>query len=391
MNQFSFALLFFGILFFSYSQKNNKKLEPEIQSKHYQLTVVDSIQIPYLGRPILQDISPYTQKILFIESGEYDEEIFTANFQGEIIHSFIANGNTIVGHLRRIAPLHLVKDGSLILSFGNPQVKKISLDGSEVETIFTGVPPYYSSFPSPTNEIIIRDNKIFYNNRSDDGNYNRYQKEYLKNLKLIGYLDLEKSEITNFLSFPEESIFQNGLIFPHSTWVSHFIFSQNKLIVAFEGESALFVFDGEAPFSFEQKIALNLGDFKSYKGHPEGEEGMDLMEALTNLGKIESIKKTDEYILIGYKRGFNNQQIRKLETATSPQERWKMIQEFEKENPSRIQLLDENLQFLDDFPKPQFLNISSLMVREGYLWGSKSDPDSEEDHFTIYKLEVQEK
>ncbi|WP_339755660.1 hypothetical protein [Algoriphagus aquimarinus] len=352
---------------------------------------IDSIQIPFLGNPNLQDISPSNEKILFIESGPNDEEIFITNFNGEILNSFVTNGNTIVGHLRRIAPLHFDEDGNSFLSFGSPQIKRVSLDGKTVEIILTGIPPYYSSSPSPTNEIIVRDNKIFYNSRSEDENYNRYQKEYLKNLKLIGYLDLDKKETTTFLPFPEESIYQNGLIFPHSSWVSHFIFPQNQLLVAFEGEPALYVFDGKEPFSFRQKIDLNLGDFRAYKGHSEGEEGIDFMEAMITLGNIQSIKKLGEYVLIGYKRGFTNDQLRIWETASTPIERRELITKFEKENPKRFLLLNEDLEFLDDFPNPQFLNISSLMAREGYLWGSKYNPNIEEDCFTIYKLEIQEK
>lgn len=390
MKQSLLPFLILGLLCFSCSKKD-KESEKEPSAKHYEIVFSDSIKIPYLGKPILQDISPSDQKVLFIERREYDQEIFTASFQGEIIHSFVTHGNTIAGHLGGIAPLHFEDDGNSFLSFGTPQVKKVSIDGSEVETIFTGIPPYYSAFPVPANELVKRNNKIFFNNRSDEGTYNRYQKEYLPNLKLIGYLDLDKSETTNFLSFPEESIYQNGLIFPHSTWASLFIFLQNELIVAFEGEPALFVFDGEEPFAFKQKIELKLSDFKSYKGNPEGEKGIDIMEARTSLGRIESIKTINEFIVIGYKQGFTDNQIRNLETATSPLEKGKMIREFENENSSRIQLLDEKFQVLDDFLKPKYLNISSLMVRDGHLWGSKFDPETEEDFFTIYKLEIKEK
>lgn len=390
MKKLLLLFLISGILLFSCSDKQNVQ-NIEVSAKQYEIIFTDSIKIPYLGNPILQDVSPSNQKILFTEIGEFDVEIFTANFDGEIIHSFIANGNTIVGNLKQIAPLRFEDDGNSFLSFGVPHVKIVSLDGTEVETIFTGIPSYYSAHPSPSNEIVKRNNKIFYSNRTDDGTYNRYQKEYLPNLKLIGYLDLDSSKTTNFLSFPEESIYQNGLIFPHSNWVSHFIFSENELIVVFEGEPAIFVFDGEEPFSFKQKIELNLPDFKAYKGHPEGEEGIDILDAFSTLGKIESIKKVGEYVVIGYKQGFTNQQIRNLGNVISPQEKGKMIREYEKENSSRIQLLDEKFQVLDDFPKPKHLNISSLMVRDGHLWGSKFDPETEEDFFTIYKLEIQEK
>lgn len=391
MKRILFSAFLSIVILSACSQKSEKNSEKETQLKDFNLVQVDSIKIPYLGNPILQDISPLNQKILFIEIGEYDEQIFTANFEGEILHSFSTNGNTIVGNLRRIAPLHFEENGNSFLSIGSPQIKRVSLDGMEMENVFTGIPSYYSTFPSPTNEVIIRGNKIFFNNRSEISEYNRYQKGYLNSLKLLGNLDLKKNEITYFLPFPESSKYQNGLIYPHSNWVSRFIFSKNELIVAFEGEPALFVFDDKAPYSFIKKVDLNLDKFNAYKGHEEGEEGIDFIEAMTTLGKIESIKKVGEYVLVGYDPGFNNEQIRNWKNTTSPEEKRELINKFKKETPSKILVLNENLELLGDFSFPDNILISSLMERDGYLWGSKFNPDIEEDFFTIYKLSLTSK
>jgi hypothetical protein len=391
MKRIFFSAFLSIVILSACSQKIEKNSDNETQFKDFNLVRIDSIKIPYLGNPILQDISPLNHKILFIESGPTDEEIFITDFNGKILNSFVTNGNTIVGHLRRIAPLYFEEDGNSFLSFGQPHVKRVSIDGTNVEIIFTGIPLYYSGFPSPTNEIIFKGNKIFFNNRSEISEYNRYQKEYLKSLKLLGNFDLEKNEITYFLPFPESSKYHNGLIYPHSNWVSRFIFSKNELIVAFEGEPALFVFEDKEPFSFIKKIDLKLDNFNAYKGHPEGEKGIDFMDAMTTLGKIESIKKVGEYVLVGYNPGFNNEQIRNWKNTISPEEKRELINKFKKETPSKILVLNENLELLGDFSFPDNILISSLMERDGYLWGSKYNPDTEEDYLTIYKLEFSEK
>jgi hypothetical protein len=102
MKNIGTCLLIFTILSScSRSKDNTENLAVE---KDWQLTKVDSIQIPFLGTPQLHDVDPKNRTMVFMQSGESEEEVFVANFDGEILHSFKAHGNTQVGFLRLTAP-----------------------------------------------------------------------------------------------------------------------------------------------------------------------------------------------------------------------------------------------------------------------------------------------
>ncbi|MEB2781162.1 hypothetical protein U3A58_12230 [Algoriphagus sp. C2-6-M1] len=354
--------------------------------KNWQLIKVDSIQIPFLGTPRLDDVDPKNRRLVFMQSGQNEDEVFVANFDGEILHSFGANGNTLVGRLGLMAPLKFDSEGRSLLAFGFPHIKKISLDGEQVDVLYTGNTAYQNSFPRPSNELVASDGKIFYNNHMHDQEFRSDREEFYKKISLIGFVDLEKNERINFLKFPNESMFVSGRIFPAFSWDSHFAFSDEHLNVVFEGEPSIFVFESQSPFSFIKKIDLNLQEFQYYKGVQEGEQVADFMEHMRIMGKMSSIKILDNKILVFYTSGFSSQQLKTWETASSANERNDMINRFRKETPPRIQVLDSEYNLLADFAIPSHIIPSGIFERDGFLWAGKSNPDEEEDFFTIYKF-----
>ncbi|WP_057938069.1 hypothetical protein [Algoriphagus resistens] len=378
------TLLIFIILSSCGGSRNELK-SPET-GQVWQLIKVDSIQVPFLGTPRLDDVDPKNRKVVFVQSGPDEEELFVANFDGQILHSFVAHGNTRVGYLNLMAPLQFGKEGSTLIAFGVPHIKQISLDGEVVDILYSGNIPYYSSSPSPSNELQMRDEKIFYNNRMNEQELRWNRADFFKELRLIGYYDLTKKEKNNFLKFPDESIYTSGRIFPHSDWVSHFAFSDGHLNVVFNGEPAVFVFGANPPFPFIKKIELDLKEFQFSQGVPEGERVPDFMETMITMGKMNSIKFYDSKILVFYSSGFTTQQLKTWATASSPEERSEMINKFRRETPDRVQVLDNEYNLLADFPILPHILPSDIFEREGFLWAKKHNPEEEEDFFTIYKL-----
>ena len=367
---------------------NKSQIDQEEQStaKNGRLVKLDSIQIPFLGTPRLDDVDPRNRKLVFIQSGQTNIEVFVANFAGEIIHSFDANGNTLVGNLNLMAPLKFDSTGGSLLAFGSPHLKKISLDGSQVSLLYSGNTAYLNNFSRPSNELVSLDGKIFYNNHMYELEFRSDKADFYKEISLIGFVDLEKNERINFLKFPSESMYTSGKIFPAFSWDSHFAFSDKYLNVLFEGEPSLFVYEGQSPFSYLKKIDLDLKDFQYNHGVQEGEQVADFMEHMRIMGKMESIKCFDDKILIFYTSGFSTQQLKTWETATTANERNEMIDRFGKETPPRVQILDSDYNLLADLPIPPHILPSDIFERDGFLWAGKYNPDVEEDFFTIYKL-----
>jgi hypothetical protein len=144
------------------------------------------------------------------------------------------------------------------------------LDGEQVDVLYSGKTSYYSSNPSLNNELQVRNGKIFYNNLMNDQEFRPGRAYFYKELRLVGFLDLETKEKNNFLKFPDESVYASGKIFPHSAWVSHIAFSKDHLNVVFEGEPSLFIFEAKSPFSYIKKVELDLKEFQFYQGVAEG-------------------------------------------------------------------------------------------------------------------------
>lgn len=367
---------------------NRSEIDHEHQSsaKNGRLVKLDSIQIPFLGTPRLDDVDPKNRKLVFIQSGQTNIEIFVANFVGEIIHSFDANGNTLVGNLNLMALLKFDSTGGSLLAFGSPHLKKISLDGSQVNLLYSGNTAYLNSFPRPCNELVDLEGRIFYNNHMYELEFRSDKADFYNEISLIGFVDLEKNERINFLKFPRESMYTSGKIFPAFSWDSHFAFSDKYLNVIFEGEPSLFVYEGQSPFSYLKKIDLDLKDFQYNHGVQEGDQVADFMEHMRIMGKMESVKFFDDKILVFYTSGFSTQQLKTWETATTANERNEMIDRFGKETPPRVQILDSDYNLLADHPIPSHILPSDIFERDGFLWAGKNNPDVEEDFFTVYKL-----
>lgn len=376
------------LTFLSSCDRSEIDNEEQSTAKNARLVKLDSIQIPFLGTPRLDDVDPKNRKLVFIQSEQIKDEVFVANFDGEIIHSFDANGNTLVGNLNLMAPLKFDSTGSSLLAFGSPYIKKISLDGSQVDLLYSGNTAYLNSFPRPCNELVDLDGRIFYNNHMYEQEFRSDKADFYKEISLIGFVDLEKNERINFLKFPNESMYTSGKIFPAFSWGSHFAFSDKQLNVIFEGEPSLFVFERQSPFSYIKKIDLDLKDFQYNHGVQEGEQVADFMEHVRIMGKMESIKFFGNKILVFYTSGFSAQQLKKWTTASSANERNEMIDQFGKETPPRVQILDSDYNLLADLPIPAHILPSDIFVRDGFLWAGKYNSDVEEDFFTIYKLTI---
>lgn len=65
-----------------------------------------------------------------------------------------------------------------------------------------------------------------------------------------------------------------------------------------------------------------------------------------------------------------------------------MINRFRNETPPRVRILDSAYNVLSDFSIPSNILPSDILVRDGFLWAGKYNPNEEEDFFTIYKLDL---
>lgn len=115
-------LLLLSLYLFSCQSKDerasNTATSPSDKTAFFEK--LDSIQIYHLGNPVVHDLDPVSRKVLFMENNAYGrgEEIFVADFGGDILGSFIKDGDTrdTYGHI--MAPLVIDGENSFMAYAG---------------------------------------------------------------------------------------------------------------------------------------------------------------------------------------------------------------------------------------------------------------------------------
>src|SRR5690554_758746 len=100
------------------------------------LEKLDSIQIYHFGNPIVHDLDPMSKTVLFMEnngSGR-EEEIFVADFDGNIVSSFIKDGDTRDTYGRLLAPLVIDGENSF-MAYAYNGFMRYDFDGNLISQV----------------------------------------------------------------------------------------------------------------------------------------------------------------------------------------------------------------------------------------------------------------
>ena len=105
--------LFILLCFISCNSRSNTTDSPR---RAVTLEKLDSIKINYLGRPVVHDLDPVSETVIFMENNAegQGEEIFVADFDGNILASFIKDGDTRDTYGRLMVPLILDGENSFM-------------------------------------------------------------------------------------------------------------------------------------------------------------------------------------------------------------------------------------------------------------------------------------
>ncbi|WP_209331544.1 hypothetical protein [Lunatimonas salinarum] len=97
------------------------------------LVPVDSIEIPFIGKPVVHDINPGARRILFMDHRELGEEIYVVDFEGNILHSYTKFGDVPDRYGVLMAPLTFV-DNHHFLAYGFVGFNTYELSGRLVNS-----------------------------------------------------------------------------------------------------------------------------------------------------------------------------------------------------------------------------------------------------------------
>ena len=380
-------ILFFVILIvlFSCDKKENIQSEKSVTDLQVTFEKLDSIQINFLGSPTVHDLDPLSQRVVFMEnngSGR-DEEIFVADFDGNILSSFIKDGDTrdTYGHI--MAPL--VIDGkNSFMAYSFNGFMRYDFDGNLISRV------KIVDFFNPGGSIIGMgygmeklEDKYFYANRgsrnADYGDLDFFDKYHTMFL-----LDPTTGTRVSIIPFPENSLFKKGNFFFSDAWEPVFHIADNKLHIVFGLEPVIYIYENQAPFNLISSIPIELPDYHYFKGSDKyNDEDVRFFAHKRTSGKISNIKYVGNYFILSYFPGFETADTEMSISGNANPDFWREMWE---KYPTRIAILDLKGQVLNDFV-PESLRENSMMVRNGELWMmGKPNGEEELDYFQIFKV-----
>lgn len=374
--------LFILLCFISCNPKNNPT---DLPRRAVTFEKLDSIQINYVGRPVVHDLDPFSQRVVFMEidgSGR-DEEIFVADFDGNILSSFIKDGDTrdTYGHI--MAPL-VIDEGNSFMAYSFNGFMQYDFDGNLISRV------KIIDFFNPGSRRIGMgygmekwENKYFYMNRgSRNADYG--DKDFFETYHTMFLLDPSTGKRETIIPFPEHSIFKKGNFFFSDAWEPVFHISDDKLYIVFGLEPVIYIYENQAPFNLISSIPIELPNYHYFKGAENyNSDDVRFFAQKRTSGKISNIKYVDDYFLVSYFPGFDAADTEMSVSRNRSPEFW--IEMWGK-YPTRIAILDLQGQVLNDFV-PDGLHPTTMMVRNRELWMmGKADGEVELDYFQLFRV-----
>ncbi len=349
------------------------------------LIKLDSIQIDYLGNPTVHDLDPVSETLIFMEHGEYSEEIMVADFDGNILASYSKLGDMPDSYGGLMSTLRINSDSSFIV-YGYHGFMTYDFSGklqSRVKLIDFQVPNFQMKAMGHGMERLGK--RYVYidqgSHQIDDSSPDQYQK-----LGLLNWLDPETGQKEPFVQFPETSIFNNGKYFFKNAWMPVFTAYDGLIHVVFGVEPTIYIYDSSPPYPLISSIPIELADYRVYKGKDNDDGGFNFISLMASTARILNIKKIEGYYIIAYSTGFNEIDQMEYFSDKSPEEAKVFRERMEKKYPHRIAIVDSLGNCLNDFV-PKELMANSMLVRNGELWMCEApDTETERDYFKLFQV-----
>lgn len=349
------------------------------------LEKLDSIRIDYIGNPTVHDVDPKTGTVLFMDHKEFSEEIFIADFEGNIRSSFSKFGDMPDTYGRLMSTIKINGTNSFLV-YGYRGFLTYDFDGKLLSLI------KYDDFKVPSESRIamgfgmekMSDFYLYVNQESRPSEIAQYEGH-----KLLSLVDTEVGKRTPIIGFPENSIFLNGNYFFSASWFPVFTHYEDYIYVAFGSEPEIYVFEANEPFKVKHSISLKLPNYYFGKGTDDPNDFKYIGMVFTS-GRIENIKRLGEYFILGYFPGYDALDTEKSFENKSPEEAIHFREKMLKKYPSRLAILDSIGNVISDFV-PDGLEPNSMLLRNGELWMmEKLNEEKEEDYFRLFRVGIKE-
>ncbi len=368
------------------------------KEKTYEWEVIDSLDLNFLGNPMLSDVSKNGENLLFYDYTS--KQILVADKEGSINYSFSKEEDTpdSYGHLLERPGFF---SSNQIAAFGRNGLFLYSLEGDFIKKI--PLPETLGAtgsiiHPGKSTETLTLSGKEYIISKSVRTR-NTFPGEQLfyDSYRAIELVDPDSDTMTEMIPFEEGSLFLNGKGYHPSDYTAAYEANEGKLYFVHGGDPKLYSYQiSPEEAKLDTIIQLNIPSFFSPEGKDRAEFQKGSVTIYGGTAAVRNIHVIDNLLLLDYYSGQDPIKAKEAEAiwaGGNEEEARALYKKLEDDTPKGTMLYSlPDLKYLGMVAPPANTGGRSYASANGYAWFQKlPDPDVEEDFLRIYKMQLVEK
>lgn len=368
-----------------------------VDSQEYTWELVDSLDLDFLGNPMLSDVSPNGSKLLFYDSPS--SQILITDSKGQILHQFSKKEDALDSYGYLMERPGFFKEDQLAV-YGRNGLFLFTYDGKMLQKI-----PHPESIgptgsvihPGKSTETVLLQGKEYILPKSirPRDSYPGEQ-EFYDTYRALELVDVDSEEMTDLIPFEPGSIFLNGMGYYPSDYFPAYEAKDETLYFVHGGDPQLYVYQlNPTEAKLDTIIPLDIPGLSQIEGKDRAEFQKGTVMIFGGTAAIRNIHVLDDLLLLDYYAGIDPIKSKEAEAKWNEgkeEEAKAMYRKIEEETPKGTLVYNlEDLSFISNVLPPNNTGGRAFASGGGYAWFEKlPDPDVEEDFLRIYKMKLVE-
>lgn len=387
INSFS-RLLTFPITYLiltSCSSPNPKSDANTPNRESYELEILDSLVVDYIGMMAWSHISPEGNNFLAIDQQKSDILLIGKN--GEIKTTLNktgdqpdAIGSNLVARpqFRNNAEIALLgKKGLFIFGFDGNLKKSIKSDFDPISNLVIQNADQFQ-FTNENNAVAV------YGSRNQEGSGFYTEASGTK----LEFIDIENETFTGILPYPSTSRFNSEETYTIINSIPSFRASSKEIYIAFKNDPKIYQFDLDNTENPKNEIILQIDPFHLMKGKDPkavNKEAFSIVSRDFTYGAINNIWLAKDNFVVSYSSGLSDEEYEQTtQGITDFQEIFTVTGQ---KNKSVLAVFDKK-GFPTKIDVPDFLGRLEFVDKEEYLWFSPNQNEVERDYEVLFKTRL---
>jgi hypothetical protein len=377
------------LLLISWISCTSEKVK-ETAISHYQISIVDSVQIEYLGMLGLMDVDPENERVLMFDMQQ--GLILLSDFRGNKLMEMRKQGDVkdSYGHFLWAAA-KFTQDGSFMLLSHNG-LFEFDLDGELIQKTnhSTNPLPGISGKGTADSEMHLHEGRIYFTAVSRN-QYTKIEPDFYEEFELLAAFDLENASLNRFLRLEDDAIFKNGMAHEMIEMMPTFTLTKDHFYIVVGTEPTLYQYSAREPYKLVQSYPLPYPEFQVGKGRPHDKVDVNAITSDQSAGRALNLKSYKDQLFLSYLPGYSSADRETYYALRDPDATREFFQSISGKYPPQFMLMDQSAKLLGHWEAPEKLDFRQFLAKGEHFWFlGRFNQNEEEDLVKIYKVEITE-